>query len=338
MKKMAVSPQEAGLLSSETGVLITNLGTPEAPTRKAVRKFLAQFLSDPSILQIPRPIRWLLLNGIILTIRASQSAKLYQKIWTPQGSPLLVYSLALLQKLQTIAAEAGYCFSFALGMRYGKPSIQQALMDLYAKKVTTLVIFPLYPQYSTTTTASTFREIEKQLIKMNWNPNIKYIENYATEESYLKAISNTIHAHWQKQSPGHKLLFSFHGLPQRSLSQGDPYFHQCHQTAEKIAELLPLDKEKWEVVFQSRFGRERWLQPYCSQVLEQLAKNGCKQVDIICPGFAVDCLETLEEIAITNKRLFQQAGGLNYNYIPALNDSMMHAKSLAHILIKHVLS
>jgi ferrochelatase len=338
MKETAVSTQEAGLLSSETGVLITNLGTPEAPTKKAVRKFLAQFLSDPSVIQIPRPIGWLLLNGIILNIRTSQSAKLYQKIWTPQGSPLLVYSLALLQKLQVMAAGAGYCFSFALGMRYGKPSIQQALLDLYAKKVTTLVVFPLYPQYSTTTTASTFHEIEKQLTKMDWHPKIKYVENYATEESYLKAIVNSIHAHWQKQPPGHKLLFSFHGLPQRLLSKGDPYFYQCHQTAEKIAELLQLDKKKWGVVFQSRFGRERWLQPYCSQVLEQLAKNGCKQVDVICPGFAVDCLETLEEIAITNKQLFQEAGGLIYNYIPALNDSMTHAKSLARILIKHVLS
>ncbi|MBA2653615.1 MAG: ferrochelatase [Gammaproteobacteria bacterium] len=317
------------------GVLITNLGTPDQPTPSAVKKYLKEFLWDPFIVQIPRPLWWLILNGIILRTRPKKSAKLYQKIWTKSGSPLLVFSSELVRKLRGAMTSRGYTFKYALGMRYGEPSIKQALINLREQGVTQIIGFPLYPQYSTTTTASTVHAIKKQLQQLKWEPTLHFIENYAYEPSYISALAHTIHNHWQKQIPGQKLLFSFHGIPKKLIAKGDPYFDQCLDTAAQVASKLNLEEKKWGVVFQSRFGREEWLQPYCNKVLQDLPKEGYKHIDVICPGFAVDCLETLEEMAITNKKIFHQAGGLIYNYISALNTTDLHIQSLSDILIKN---
>lgn len=321
---------------SKIGILVTNLGTPQAPTPQAVKKYLAEFLWDPFIVKIPRPIWWLILNGIILKIRPKKSAKLYQKIWTAQGSPLLVFTSELLRKLSDSLINKGHHFTYALGMRYGKPSIFEALSKLQEQQVSHIIILPLYPQFSNTTTGSTLHEIEKQLKILKWNPSRSFIDNYAEEESYIEALSHSIKEQWQKQMPGQKLLFSFHGIPKKNIERGDPYYDQCLITAEKVATKLQLDKKKWDIVFQSRFGKEKWLQPYCNEVLKNLPSEGIKHIDVICPGFSVDCLETLEEMAITNKKLFHQSGGIIFNYIPALNDSALQLRSLSDILIKHL--
>lgn len=321
---------------SKTGVLVTNLGTPDAPTPSAVKKYLAEFLWDPNIVQIPRPLWWLILNGIILRTRPKKSAQLYQKIWTTLGSPLLVSTSKLLRRLQVATTKKGYPLTYELGMRYGNPSIKQSLLNLRDQQVKNIIVLPLYPQYSKTTTASTLCEIQKQLKLMGWHPKLYLIDNYAQEPSYISALADSIQTHWQKQPPGQKLLFSFHGIPLKSIKQGDPYFAQCLNTAAKTASLLNLNEEQFDIVFQSRFGKEKWLQPYCVEVLQNLPKEGYKHIDVICPGFAVDCLETLEEIAITNKEIFHLANGLTYNYIPALNDSSTHIQCLTEILIKHL--
>lgn len=322
--------------SANIGILVTNLGTPLAPTTQAVRKYLAEFLWDPLIVQIPRPIWWLLLNGIILRTRPKRSAANYKKIWTSSGSPLLVFTSELMQKLQIATQNKGYQFKYALGMRYGQPSIKEALLTLRKEGVSELIVLPLYPQYSKPTTISTFLEIDRQLQSINWAPRLYPINDYRGEPSYIKALVESIQAHWQKQIPGQKLVFSFHGIPKKLINQGDPYYDQCLETANSVISALNINKKNVEIVFQSRFGREEWLQPYCSEVLQRLPKEGCKHIDVICPGFAVDCLETLEEMAITNKKLFHQAGGLTYNYIPALNDSEAHVESLSTLLMNHI--
>jgi protoporphyrin/coproporphyrin ferrochelatase len=319
----------------KTGILITNLGTPQAPTKSAIKQYLAEFLADPYVVQMPKLLWWPLLNGIILQIRPQKSTRLYQKIWTSQGSPLLVFMSEILRKLR-VSTKAKDSFHYALGMRYGQPSIQQALLDLRNQQASKLILFPLYPQYASTTTGSMFAEIEVQLKKMDWQPKRHFIAHYAEEPSHIQALVHTIRAHWQRQIPGQKLLFSFHGIPEKHITRGDPYYHQCLRTAQQIALKLNLDNRNWEIVFQSRFGLQRWLQPYCATRLKELPKTGCSHIDIICPGFSVDCLETLEEIAIRNKTLFHQAGGITYNYIPALNDSDLHIQSLVEILVKRL--
>lgn len=319
---------------NKIGILFTNLGTPSNPTPKAVRRYLAQFLSDRAIVNIPRLLWWFILYGFILPIRPKRTAKLYQKIWDTSGSPLLSISSKLVAKLQKILQAKNHHFEVELGMRYGEPSLKKALSSLYQASVTQLVIFPLYPQYSKTTTGSTITEINLQLKKMNWFPRIIVIKDYHDDEGYIAALTRTIKLQWQKKSPSKMLLFSFHGLPQKSVVQGDPYFHQCQTTASLVAKQLGLTDSQWQIVFQSRFGKEKWLQPYCSQFLHSLAQNHCDEVDIICPGFSVDCLETLEEIAMTNKDIFLRAGGKVLNYIPALNDSDLHAQMLTSILFK----
>ncbi len=318
------------------GVLVVNLGTPKAPTPQAVREYLAEFLLDPYVIQVPKFLWWFILNGFILTTRPRKSAKLYQKIWTLDGSPLLAISQRLLLKMKAASREKSYPFKYALGMRYGEPSLKQALKTLKEGNTSKLIIFPLYPQYSFTTTASALSEIKKQLKQINWDPQIKLISKYAGQSSYIRALATSIDTQWQREVPGQKLLFSFHGIPRKHIANGDPYFDQCHETAKLVAAELNLNAKHWQVVFQSRFGREEWLKPYCHTVIQRLPQEGCKRVDIICPGFPIDCLETLEEIAITNKKTFQRAGGIAYNYIPALNDSDLHLNSLLDILLSKV--
>lgn len=305
--------------SPRTGVLLINLGTPEAPTPKAVRRYLAEFLSDARVVEIPKLIWMLILYGVILPLRPRKTAENYQKIWTDQGSPLLVNSQALASALQTSLVNSGHDVKVVLGMRYGNPSIAQALAELHASGISKLMCIPMYPQYAASTTGTAFDAVSEILKQWRWVPEVHFQNHYADHPLYIDALVNSINAHWHTHGRGDRLLFSFHGLPQRCLNQGDPYYCYCQKTARLVSEQLDLNPQAYQVVFQSRFGREPWLQPYCDKTLEALPKEGVKTIDIICPGFSADCLETLEEIQMTNQAIFIEAGGSAYRYIPALN-------------------
>lgn len=323
--------------TSKTGILLVNLGTPNFPTTSSVRAYLKEFLSDPRVVEIPRALWWPILHGIVLRVRPKRSAALYQKIWTPEGSPLLINSQKLCQALEKFLNERGQpTIPVTLGMRYGQPSISQALAMLQRAKLQRLIVLPLYPQYSASTTASTFDALNKTLKTWRHIPEIQFISHYHHERSYLSAWTQHLQKHWQKNSDNH-LLFSFHGLPQQVVDKGDPYQQQCHTTAQAIAQGLGLNATQWSLAFQSRFGRAKWLQPYCDKTLEAMPKQGKKNVTVACPGFAVDCLETLEEIAMQNKKIFLEAGGESFAYVPALNASELHVKMLAEIIVGRVI-
>ncbi len=318
-----------------TGILLTNLGTPDAPTPSALRRYLAEFLWDSRVVEIPRPLWWLILHGVILRVRPSKSAHKYQTIWTPEGSPLLAISRRQAAALaETLAKRCPGPIRVALGMRYGNPSIAAALAELRTAGAQRLLVLPLYPQYSAATTASTFDAVAAELRTWRWLPELRFIMQYHDDSAYLDALAAHLRAARAEQ-PGERLLFSFHGLPKRNLLAGDPYHCQCHKTARLVAERLGLASGQWAVAFQSRFGRAEWLQPYTSVLLADWAKAGVKSVDVACPGFAADCLETLEEIALENRQTFLNAGGERYRYLPALNDVSEHIAALAGLIEKH---
>ena len=317
------------------GILLTNLGTPDAPTPAALRRYLAEFLWDSRVVELPRLLWWLILHGVILRVRPARSARKYQAIWTPDGSPLLVISQR--QKAAIAAQLTTRCpgpVHVALGMRYGNPSIAAALAELRAAGVERLLVLPLYPQYSAATVASTFDAVAAELRTWRWLPELRFITHYHDDPGYLDALAAQIHAERTEQ-PGERLLFSFHGLPQRNLLAGDPYYCQCQKTARLVAERLALPTDAWAVAFQSRFGRAEWLQPYTSVLLADWARAGIKSVDVVCPGFAADCLETLEEIALENRQTFLEAGGERYRYLPALNDDPRHIAALVGLIERH---
>lgn len=318
----------------KTGILVTNLGTPSAPTPKALRRYLAEFLWDPRVVAIPRLCWWLILHGIMLRVRPKKSAKLYQKIWTEQGSPLLLNSERLAAALQHALGDD---HSIALGMRYGEPSIAQALEQLRQQKIERLLILPLYPQYSTTTTASTFDAIAKTLKTWRQIPALQLIQQYHSEPAYIAALAASIENHWLQRGKDSHLLFSFHGLPQRLVTAGDPYLKHCRATVHCLTQKLGLAEKDWTLVFQSRFGATKWLSPYCDATLRNLPSLGKKHVSVICPGFAVDCLETLEEINQQNRQIFLEAGGESFHYIPALNDSFDHVSLLVGLIEKNLI-
>ncbi len=313
------------------GVLLINLGTPSASTPKAVRDYLAEFLSDRRVVELPACLWQPLLKFVILPIRARRSAKLYQSIWMDEGSPLTVYTQRLAKKLQISLADQ---FKVVLAMRYGKPNLEAGLQELLAAGVSSIVILPLYPQYSAATTASCFDKISQLLQQSRLIPNLRFIASYFDHPLYIQAITHRIKQFRAEQAKNSYLLFSFHGLPQRCIELGDPYQQQCVTTVGLIAECLQLSADEYQLVFQSRFGKAQWLQPYCEVVLQQLPAQGIKNVTIICPGFVVDCLETLEEISKRYRELFFKAGGENFNYIPALNDSADQVQLLAN-LVQH---
>ncbi len=319
-----------------TGILITNLGTPDAPTSAAVRRYLSEFLWDPRVVDMPRMLWWMILHGVILRIRPARSARSYQKVWTEQGSPLLAISKRQAEALQDVLKTK---FSgpvvVALGMRYGNPSIPAALQQLQAANVRRLLVLPLYPQYSASTTASTFDAVADVLKTWRWLPELRLINHYHDEPAYIDILAHSIRAAWETRGASERLLFSFHGLPKRFLLLGDPYYCECHKTARLIAERLNLSDDRWQLTFQSRFGREEWLQPYTDHTLRSWAKAGVKSVDVVCPGFSADCLETLEEIAMENRDIFLKAGGQSYHYIPALNERPEHIHMLADLIEKH---
>ncbi len=324
-----------------TGILLVNLGSPDAPTPAALRRYLAEFLGDPRVVEAPRWLWWFAMHGVILRIRPPRSAKSYARIWTdegtPMGSPLIAISykqtVALRDKLQSLYGNA---VVVKLAMRYGKPSIASAIETLQQAGVDRLVVLPLYPQYSATTTASVFDELCRVLQQRRVIPELRFIREYYQHPHYIDALATSIVQHWQQHGRTQKLLFSFHGIPQRYVDAGDPYAGQCKLTAAAVAEKLQLQEDEWILVFQSRFGREPWLQPYCDKTLEALPAQGVKSVDVISPGFAADCLETLEEIDMENRDIFLQAGGEDFRYIAALNDRTEHIDCLLELLKQHI--
>lgn len=316
-----------------TGILLTNLGTSTALTVRAVRQYLAEFLADPRVVELPRLLWWVILHGFILRFRPRRSIKLYQKIWLTEGSPLLVYSRRLAEKIQmALKARTSGKIKVVLGMRYGEPDLAKALRELRAAGAKRIVILPLYPQYSASTTGSTFDAIAAELQTWRCVPELHFLQHYANHPAYIDALVNSITQHRLKQPRAGHLLFSFHGIPQKMCMSGDPYYELCLKTANLVATQLNLAPGVWSVAFQSRLGRAAWLKPYCDQELREMPTRGIKNVTVICPGFAVDCLETLEEIAMTNRAIFMQAGGESFAYIPALNDTDQHVTALLAVL------
>jgi protoporphyrin/coproporphyrin ferrochelatase len=319
------------------GVLLVNLGSPDAPTINAVRRYLAEFLWDPRVVEIPRPVWWLVLHGVVLRLRPRRSAHAYQRVWTDEGSPLLVISRRQAYALQdALAARHGNRVQVALAMRYGNPSIKAGLAQLREAQARRILILPLYPQYSAATTATVFDAVADELKTWRWLPELRFITHYHDDEGYLTALVRSIRENWAQHAQGERLLFSFHGMPKRSLRAGDPYHCHCQKTARLVAGRLGLPEARWQVAFQSRFGRAEWLQPYTDRTLRQWAQDGVKQVDVICPGFAADCLETLEEIAMQNKEAFLAAGGASLRYIPALNERAYHIEALTSLIDRHI--
>ncbi len=319
-----------------TGVLINNLGTPASPGVRDVRAFLKQFLSDPRVIRVPRPIWWLILNVIILNTRPKRSAEAYHEIWTDQGSPLLAISQSQVDRLQSWTQSGFPYVRIEPGMRYGTPSIEQGLNRLRQAGATRYLIMPMYPQYSTTTTASTKDEVLRVFESWQSIPEFKFVCQYFDEPQYIEALNSSVEEHWQKNGRSGRLLMSFHGIPEQYSRQGDPYGGQCESTAKLLAEKLGLDPEQWKLSFQSRLGPKKWLGPYTDHTLREMARQGVESIDVICPGFSVDCLETLEEIAIRDKQLFLDSGGKAYSYIPCLNDRQQHIEMIGHLIKNHI--
>ncbi|MCP5148371.1 MAG: ferrochelatase [Pseudomonadales bacterium] len=315
------------------GVLITNLGTPEAPEKGALRRYLGQFLWDPRVVEIPRLLWWLILHGIILRLRPSRSAAAYRQIWTDRGSPLMVntqdQALALRRHLQ---ARHGDRVLVEFAMRYGQPDIASTVQGMLDRGVDKLVVLPLYPQYSGPTTGSTFDALAADLGRRRWVPQLRFVAQYHDHPAYIEALAQSILAYRKVHGSADKLVFSYHGEPRRCLDLGDPYFCQCHKTTRLVVEHLGLAEDAYLTTFQSRFGKAEWLQPYTDATLKSLPGSGVKSVQVICPGFSADCLETLEEIGVENRDYFLQAGGERYEYIPCLNSDAEHITALAAVL------
>jgi protoporphyrin/coproporphyrin ferrochelatase len=319
------------------GVLVVNLGTPDAPETGALRRYLKEFLWDPRVVEAPRPLWWLILNGFILNFRPSRSAALYRKVWTDEGSPLLVISRAQVAGMrERLAARLSGPVEVVLGMRYGNPSIPSALRQLHELNVRRLLVLPMYPQYSGSTTGSTFDALAATLTGWRWVPELRFIGGYHDQGAYIAALAASVREHWAAHGRGEHLVMSFHGVPRRYLDLGDPYHCQCLKTGRLLAERLGLDDARWSTTFQSRFGREEWLKPYTDESIRALGRRGLKRIDVVCPGFSADCLETLEEIAEQNAEFFHAAGGETLSYIPCLNARPDHLEFLAEHALRHL--
>ena len=337
LRTMPFSPEPAfvhGSLS-RTAVLLVNLGTPAAPDAGAVRRFLRQFLSDPRVVEIPRLVWWPILYGLVLPLRPGRTAAKYAAIWSDQGSPLMVYSRQQALMLRGYLGERGLDIEVALAMRYGEPSIESALAELRQKNVDQLLVLPMFPQYSATTTASVFDAIAGYLRTIRNVPELRWVKHFHDHAGYIEALRRSVLDHWTRFGPlgeAGKLVISFHGVPKRMLDLGDPYHCECQKTGRMLADSLGLSDGDYVVTFQSRFGRAEWLQPYTAPTLRKLAADGCPRVDVICPGFVTDCLETLEEIAIEGKNEFLSGGGKQFHYIACLNDAPAFIAALASLV------
>ena len=319
------------------GVLITNLGTPDTPTKSDLKKYLREFLSDPRVVEIPRLLWWMILNFVILNIRPRRSAKAYRTVWTERGSPLLFHTNdqadALRIKLKQTYGE-NIVVDFA--MRYGSPSVDSVIDKMLQQGVRKLLVLPLYPQYCASTTASTFDAVAASLAKKRLIPELRFINHYHDFPEYIQAVADKIRQHWAINGKADKLIFTYHGIPKRYLLNGDPYHCECYKTSRLLAENLGLTEKEYLVSFQSRFGREEWLQPYTDKTLIALPEKGVKSVQLVCPGFSADCLETIEEIEVENRDYFMEAGGERYEYISALNAETSHIDMMAKLLEQHL--
>jgi len=318
------------------GLLLTNLGTPDTPNCPGLRRYLREFLWDRRVVDVPRPIWWLILNGIIINFRSPKSAALYRKVWTNEGSPLLAIGRKQQKALQAkLDAAQPDGFRVELAMRYGNPSIATGLQSLRKAGCKRVLVLALYPQYSSSTTASTFDAVADALKAGRDMPELRFVRDYHDDNAYIDALAASIEKDMQTKGRPDKLLLSFHGIPQRYYRTGDPYPDECRRTAELLAQRLGLGDDAWMLTFQSRFGREEWMQPYTDKTLEKLANEGVESIAIACPGFSADCLETLEEIDQENRAVFINAGGKSYRYIPALNDNADHITALAGLVTRH---
>lgn len=318
---------------SKIGVLITNLGTPDAPTPSALRRYLAEFLADPRVVEVPRLLWFFILHGVILRIRPRRSAHSYKTVWTEAGSPLMVHTLAQRDALRaSLQPHWGDDLLVECAMRYGNPSMASALESMQQQGVRKLVVLPLYPQYSASTSASTFDALAEDFTQRRWLPDLRFISHYHDFPAYIEAMAVQIENHWAQHGRADKLLLSFHGIPLSYLTNGDPYHCECYKSSRLLAERLGLAENEYMTTFQSRFGREPWLQPYTDFTLKALPEQGVKSVQIFCPGFSSDCLETIEEIDVENRGYFLAAGGEKFQYISALNAEPAHISALAELI------
>lgn len=319
---------------ARTAVLLVNLGTPAAPTADAVREYLGQFLSDPRVVELPRWLWWPILHGYVLRTRPRRSAEAYAKVWRNDGSPLLVWSERLAEGVHDeIFRRTSGRIEVALAMTYGEPSMDKAIGELLSKGVRRVLVLPLFPQYSATSTGAALDAAMRTLQSVRWPPELRTINDYHDDAGYLAALVGSVQAHWAERGRGDKLLLSFHGIPEKYAKAGDPYPEQCRETARRLGDALGMGNDDLLVTFQSRLGRQPWLRPYTDEIIGQLARQDVATLDVLCPGFAVDCLETLEEIALRYRATFLTNGGKQFRYIPALNDSRSHASALADIAI-----
>ncbi len=317
-------------------MLLVQLGTPDAPTAPALRRYLREFLGDPRVVELPR-IAWTpILYGFVLPLRPARSARKYAAIWTDEGSPLLVYTRRQASLLRGALGERGHALEVAFAMRYGNPSIASVLREMRARGLDRLLVVPMYPQYSASTTATAFDAIARELQGWRVQPALRFVRDFHDDDGYVDALASRVRAHWEREGRGERLLMSFHGIPRRVVALGDPYERQCRSTGERLARRLQLADDEWTLTFQSRFGPAEWLQPYTAPTLVALAQGGTRRVDVICPGFVADCLETLEEISIEARKSFVDAGGEAFAYVPALNDSPGFVDALASIVERNL--
>ena len=321
---------------ARTAVLLVNLGTPDEPTAPALRRYLAEFLSDPRVVEIPR-LAWLpILHGIILRVRPAKSAAKYQSIWMPEGSPLAVWTARQARALASELAGRGHHVEVRHAMRYGKPSISQVMDELRAAGATRVLVLSAYPQYAAATTGSVADAVHQWALRARWVPELRTIGQYHDDPGYIDALASSVQRHWAQHAPAERLLLSFHGVPERSLFLGDPYHCQCHKTARLLRERLDLPADRVLVTFQSRFGKAKWLEPYTEPTLRELAAQGVRSVDVMCPGFVADCLETLEEIAQEGREAFLEAGGQDFRYVPCMNDDPGWIHAMARLSEQHL--
>jgi len=312
---------------TKTGILLANLGTPDAPTPQAVKRYLRQFLSDSRVVDTPRVLWWPILRGVILPLRSPRVAKLYQSVWMDEGSPLMVYSRQQQQALAKRLPDT----PVVLGMSYGSPSLASAVEELLTHNVDHIVVLPLYPQYSCSTVAAVWDELARILATKRHIPGVSFIRDYADDDDYIQALVSSAKASFAEHGEPDVLLLSYHGIPQRYADEGDDYPQRCRDTTRELASALDISPDKVMMTYQSRFGREPWLTPYTDATLKMLGEKGVQHVQVMCPGFSADCLETLEEIAVQNKEFFQEAGGKKYEYIPALNASAEHIEMMVNL-------
>lgn len=323
--------------AADAAVLLVNLGTPAAPTADAVGDYLAEFLSDPRVVELPRALWWPILHGYILRTRPRRSAEAYAKIWRDDGSPLMVFSEQLAAAVATeLANRSPRKIEVAVAMTYGEPSVKRTLAELAGRGTRRVLVVPLFPQYSATSTGAALDAVTRALQAQRWPPALRTVTDYHTDAGYLAALVESVQAHWASNGRADKLLLSFHGIPQKYAEAGDPYPDQCRETARRLGDALGMGGDDLLVTFQSRLGRQPWLRPYTDRTLESLARQGVEGVDVICPGFAVDCLETLEEIALRYRTTFLTNGGKQFRYIPALNASSSHASALAAVALREL--